>query len=186
MQRITTFMRANDGVTAVEFALISPVLVLLVMGILEISLMLFAQTVMEGAAYTASRVGKTGYISTNATREETIIEMLNQRMRPLFNPANISFDTLTYNQFDQIGQAEPFVDVNGNGIRDDDENYSDVNGNGQYDDDMGASGVGSTSQIVVYVIEYAWPVTTPIMREWIGEDGTLNLSSRTIIQNEPF
>ncbi|MDG1286371.1 MAG: TadE/TadG family type IV pilus assembly protein [Rickettsiales bacterium] len=183
---LSRFVHCQRGVTAIEFAFVAPALLLLVTAILEVSLILFALSTLEGAAFMASRTGKTGYIATESTREETIRTILDQKMEALFDTQKITIQSLTYNQFDQIGEVEPFVDVNNNGVRDENENYTDVNGNGQYDLDMGMAGVGNTSQIVVYTINYPWPVTTPMMNQWIGENGIINLTARAITQNEPF
>lgn len=170
----------------IEFAMVAPVLFLFMMGIIEISLILYAQSVMEGAAFNASRTGKTGYIADSVTREETITGMLHQRAHSLMDVSKISIDSVVYNQFDQIGQAEPFTDVNGNGVRDMGENYTDVNGNGQYDEDMGLAGLGSASQIVVYTVNYPWRIYTPMIDQFLGDDGVYVISSRAVVQNEPY
>jgi Flp pilus assembly pilin Flp len=185
-QSLTVLKQDERGVTAVEFALVGPILFFLMMAITEISLIIFAQSTMEGAAFTASRIGKTGYAETATTREETIRAALEKKMSNLFDPDRIVLETLSYNQFNQIGEPEPFVDVNGNGQRDENENYTDVNGNAQYDSDIGAAGVGRSSQIVIYDIHYDWPVLTPLMQPFIGENGILRLTTRAITQNEPF
>src|SRR5690606_32071705 len=50
----------NSGATALEFAIIAPVLFLLLFGIIEFSLMMFASSVIEGATAHISRMSKTG------------------------------------------------------------------------------------------------------------------------------
>ncbi|MBW7837723.1 MAG: hypothetical protein H3C28_13935 [Sphingomonadales bacterium] len=92
----------------------------------------------------------------------------------------------TYQQFDQIGDPEPFIDANGNGERDEGENYTDVNGNGSYDTDMGASGLGNAGEVVVYTVSYPWRIITPLISQFFGANGVLNLSARTVVQNEPY
>ena len=52
------FKRANKGVTTVEFAIISPVLFLITMGTVETGLVLYATSVLEGAANSAVRTAK--------------------------------------------------------------------------------------------------------------------------------
>lgn len=176
----------SRGSTAVEFALIAPVLLMMMMGITEVSLIMYAQSIMEGATFSASRLGKTGYVAQGVSREATILDALQHRADALFDMSHVAITTTTYNQFDQIGQPEPFVDANGNSVRDADENYTDVNGNGQYDTDMGVAGMGNASQIVVYTVNYPWPIFTPLIGEFIGTDGAITLSARAVVQNEPF
>lgn len=176
----------QNGSTLIEFSMIAPILMLLMMGTIELSLIMYANSIMEGAAFDASRRGKTGYVDQDVTREDTILNTLYERTEDLLDTSQISITTTTYNQFDQIGQPEPFVDANGNGERDSGENYTDVNGNGQYDTDVGIAGAGSASQVVVYTINYPWPIFTPLVGDLLGLDGVVNLTARAIVQNEPF
>lgn len=180
------FYRDRDGVTAIEFALIAPVLSFMIMGMVELSLIMFAQSVMDSAVLTASRLGKTGYEEgSGVTREETIMNALNARAGALLNVANVSISQLSYAQFDQIGDPEPFTDTNGNGIRDEGENYTDVNTNGQYDDDMGAESAGGAGEVVVYTVTYPWPIFTPLLSGFFSGGG-VTLTSRTVVLNEPY
>lgn len=176
----------EDGATAVEFAIVAPVLLLLIMGIVDIGMMMFAQGVLENSAFTAARTGKTGYTQQNSTREETIIETLHARAGMLLDTADIVVTSVSYSEFDDIGEAEPFIDANGNGTRDNGENYTDVNGNGQYDQDVGRAGNGTASEVVVYTVSYPWRLYTPMVKPILGENGIVNLSSRIVVQNEPY
>ena len=98
----------------------------------------------------------------------------------------LSVTTKTYADLDDIGEPEPFVDANGNGIRDDGENFTDINGNGVWDEDRAGTGYGGAGQIVVYTVTYPWPLFTPLVSHFIGTDGIYTLSSRAVVKNEPF
>lgn len=194
-KRLTSLSRAllcdRQGATALEFALVAPVLLTLVFGTIEMGLTMLAQDVMESASFAASRLGKTGYSETGdfedqAAREVAMRTILNSRMGVLLTADKVSITTRAYNQFDQIGQPEPFIDANGNGVRDDGENYTDVNLNGSYDSDMGAAGLGNARQVVVYTISYPWRITTPFIGKLLSPDGILHLTARTVVQNEPY
>lgn len=175
----------RNGVTTVEFALIAPALIFVVMGMVELSLLMFTQSVLDGATQTASRLGKTGYEVSGSTREQTILSAVNARAGQLMNTANITITKKSYAQFDQIGDPEPFVDTNGNGVRDQNENYTDVNLNGQYDTDMGASNYGSAGEVVVYTVTYPWQFATPVVAAFFS-GGSVTLSSRVVVLNEPY
>ena len=54
--------RCNEGVTAIEFALLAPVLLLLVMGIIEFSVIMFVSVMLEGSTDMTARLGSTGYV----------------------------------------------------------------------------------------------------------------------------
>lgn len=178
--------KAQDGATAAEFALVAPVMLLMTIGIIEVSLMMLTQNIMESATFTAARLGKTGYTEAGMTREETIIQALHDAADGLLDTSQVHIETESYNEFGQVGSPEPFVDANANGVHDDGENYTDVNGNGVYDTDMGADNEGNAGQVVVYIVTYPWHVTTPFLNTIMGDNGVFTLTARTVVKNEPF
>ncbi len=176
----------EEGTTAIEFAFIAPVLMLMMFGIIELSLMMYTQSVMEGATSISSRLGKTGYTESGISREQTIRNKLSARATGLLNVSLFTIQSKSYSQFDTIGEAEPFLDANGNGQHDAGENYTDVNGNGVWDEDMGRAGYGNANDIVVYNVSYPWHVATPLIGRIFGEDGTLVLKASAVVKNEPY
>ena len=188
---VRRYLGCQDGVTAVEFGFIAPVLFLLVMGIVEAGLIMSAQNTLESATYVASRTGRTGFVDTGKTQEETIIDLLKERASLFLDTDYVGIDamsvtTKTYADLDGINEPEPYVDANSNGVRDNGENFTDINGNGVWDEDRGGSGFGSAGEIVVYTVTYPWPLFTPLVGEFIGTDGIFTLTSRAVVKNEPF
>lgn len=178
------FIKNRDGVTSIEFAMISPVILLMITGTVEFSLMMFTSAALESATNTTARLGKTGYTQAGMTREEQIIENIQTKTAGLLDPAQITITTTVYPMFDNIGDPEPYTDTNGNHVYNLGEPYSDVNGNGQWDPDMGAEGAGDANDVVVYVVSYPWPVFTPVINTIIGN--TITLTARTVVKNEPY
>lgn len=178
--------RGERGATALEFAMIAPFYFLLLIGIIETSMVMFAQHVLENASATASRTGKTGYVSPTKTQQQTIMAAVDRMAGFLMDKNKIAVSSLAYKSFSGIGTGEQFVDANMNNHWDPGENYTDSNGNGQYDSDIGTTGYGTAGDIVVYTITYPWPIMTPAMKHFLGEDGILNLRSRIVVKNEPF
>jgi Flp pilus assembly pilin Flp len=177
--------RDQRGTTAVEFSIIGIVLIYLITGIVEFSLVMVATNSIDAATSISSRVGKTGFVEEDTTREETILAEIESRAGGLIDMDKVEITSLTYEEFDQIGKPEPWNDANGNGIPEDGE-YTDINGNGQYDLDMGAAGFGGSDDVVVYTITYPWEVFTPLMAELIGNDGVITLQAHWVVKNEPF
>jgi len=152
--------RARRGVTAVEMALIAPAFFLLMMGITEMCLIEGAQQILENAAFNTSRLAKTGYVATGETQTQTVQQVLFNELQSygtLINTAKVTVTTDAYNSFSSIGEA------------------------GQ-----GTTGLGTASQIVVYVVSYPWPLFTPIMSNLIGTSGHLTLTTRIVVRNEPY
>lgn len=188
MQRtiLRRFWRAREGVSAIEFAIIAPVLMLLIFGIVEFAIIMLVANMMENATSISSRLGKTGYAASGKSRADTIRDSVIARAGNLIDPARLAITSKYYEQFDQIGDAEPWNDANHNGIAETGE-YSDINGNGQYDADMGLAGYGNAEDIVVYTIRYPWPIMTPIMREIIGDaQGEFPVTAHAVVKNEPY
>jgi Flp pilus assembly pilin Flp len=183
---IRQLRRCEEGATAIEFAMISPVLFLLMIGVVELGLVLAAQNIMESATFSASRLGKTGYIESGKTQEEMITEELSRMSSVLLDPSRIVVTSLSYADYADIGEPEPYVDANGNGQRDNGENYTDINSNGQYDLDRGRAGYGTGGSIVVYTMTYPWRLFTPMVSNLLGEDGAISLRARAVVKNEPF
>lgn len=178
--------RHEDGIAALEFAIISPVLMLLVMGTMEVALILTAQVLMESATYSASRVGKTGQVATDSTREATIKNEIARIGGLLMEPSKIVVTSTYYNNFDEIEKPEPFEDNNSNGKRDNGEPFTDWNGNGKYDLVSGDAGYGAREKVVVYTSSYDWTLFTPLISRFLGTDGKMTISARAVVRNEPY
>lgn len=183
--KVRTMRRlGRDGIAALEFALIAPVVMLMLMGVIEFSMIGFVQSVMESATFNASRLGKTGYNTTGVSRTQTIINMINQRTAGLLDPTMISVSSTAYGQFGSVGLNESYTDTNANGRYDAGEAYVDANANGVAD--IGTSGYGNTGEVVLYTISYPWPIYTPFIGAFFGNNSTVTISTRAVVKNEPW
>jgi len=149
------------GIAAVEFALLAPIMILLLVGVTEMSLILLADHLLENATYNASRLAKTGFIESGKTQMETVMDELLGRLgglSPLLNPARLSVSSTVYGDLSDIGQPGE-----------------------------GSTGLGTASQVVVYVISYPWQTFTPLIGDLVGnEDGVITLTARIVVRNEPY
>jgi len=181
---ISKFVRDNEGTTAVELALISPVLVVVLFGIIGLSVAMFVNTVVEGGLRDASRIGLTGLEVGEGSREQAIVDIVNDASLSMVNLTTDDISSKIYPSFGDIGMPEPYIDENGDGSYNDGEPYEDINGNGGWDDDMGAAGLGGPGEIVLYTIRYNWNFLSgqiiPIL------DGVIPMSASMVVRNEPF
>jgi hypothetical protein len=177
-------LKDRDGITALEFAFVSPVMLLLMMGVIEFSMIMFTQAVMESATGNTARMGKTGFTAPGVSRQDQLVNNVIARTAGLLDPNLIDVDTTTYPSFDSVHDPEPYIDSNGNGMYSAGEPYTDINGNGQWDEDMGSAGAGNANDIVVYTVSYPWSITTPVISAIIGNVYTIN--ARTVVKNEPW
>lgn len=178
-------LRNQQGITALEFAVIAPVFLVIVMGVIELSMIMYANTILEAATNSTARFGKTGFDPSGTTREQAIIDSIHTRSAGLLDTSRINMVTKVYADFSKIGQPEPCLNPNRppcNGTPG--VNFADVNGNGTWDSDMGAAGLGNGGDVVVYTVNYPWRVMTPIVSSIIGQ--TINITVRSVVRNEPF
>lgn len=151
---------AQKGTTAVEMALIAPTFFLFMIGVVEISLVLVTQHLMENAAYNASRLATTGYANNGQTQQQTITAILNQELQSLGTLIDVNQVTVTATAYASMAS----VGVAG----------------------QGTAGYGSAGQVVTYVVSYPWKLFTPILSSIIGTGGVLTLSTSIVVQNEPY
>jgi hypothetical protein len=173
----------TSGATAVEFAVILPLLLLFILGSIEMAINLFIGSSIEAAVMEASRYGITG-TEAGVSRADRVMEIVGERTYGLIDMDQVEMDTLVYESFADIGKPEPFTDQDGNESYNAGEPFVDVNGNGQWDPDMGEAGLGGPSDVVVYRLSYDWGIITPLMREVIGE--SVRHVSSVAVRNEPF
>lgn len=171
----------------IELAIIAPIMILLMFGIIEFSMVMYGTSVIESATSNTSRLGKTGYTEETVSREELIHDMLSHKIDGLMDTELVSIETKVYGDFGDIGQPEPYNDQNANGSYDAGEPFDDINGNAQWDADMGAAGLGAAREVVVYTVNYPWQLHTPVIRELLGDaQGIYNIRSSMVVRNEPY
>lgn len=181
-----SLLRDASGATAVEFAIVAPVLFLLMMGILEFGIIFAADIVLKNATSDAARTGRTGFVADGSNQEDTILRFVREQAGIFMNPDDIAVESAAYAGFDQLRKPEPFVDADKDGVRDDGENFTDVNGNGKWDADQGRAGYGGANEVVIYTVSYPWHVVTPLISNLVGHDGVITLAATAVVQNEPY
>jgi Flp pilus assembly protein TadG len=161
------FRKNSDGVTAIEFALIFPIFILIIFSIIEFGMIMFVSSVMNSAALEASRYGITGStygkISSSGepmTREELVQQTVADKMsilpfyNPTANPVKIELRSLGTIESPTAKQI--------------------------------IAQAGSGDEVIEYKIIYQWNLLSPVMYPILGEDGKYDISAKTIIKNESF
>jgi Flp pilus assembly protein TadG len=175
------------GSTAIEFGVTFPVMILLIVGLIEVAMVLFVNSLMEGGLREAARFGITGFAPNGETRVERILRIVDDHTQGLVDMDQVTIDFLVYPTFNSVGEPEPYTDDNGNGQWDAGEAFTDVNGNAQWDADMGLVGLGGPGDIVLYTLDYQWSMLTGLLAPFMGDDqGRIPLSASIVVRNEPF
>lgn len=166
------------GVTVVEFAIVAPVLLLVIMGFGELMYRMYVQSVLTGAVQQAGRDSSIEAGDTNA---------IDQRVQTLVRTvaANATFTASRLNYDDYTSVApEPFTDTNKNGKYDLGECYKDVNGNKKWDADPGATGQGGADDVTLYTMTVTYGRLFPA--KLLGMGATETINAQTIMKNQPY
>jgi hypothetical protein len=199
--------RDRRGVSAIEFAFVGPVVLLLIVGIIEAGLLWSGATALESGGRAAARYGLTGAVRDGETRTEVVRRLVTEQVCPraLDGGSTVCFwaddgprfvdengdatplflELRAYSDPRNLGRPEPLSDLDGDGVRDPGEPFEDLNGNGVWDADTGVAGPGGPADLVVYDIAIHQGVTNPLIRAAVG-GGTLRHETRIVIRNEPF
>ncbi|USA40666.1 TadE/TadG family type IV pilus assembly protein [Pelagerythrobacter marinus] len=177
--------RDREGVTIIEFAIVAPVLLVFIFGILDLGHGLYMQSVLQGTVQNAGRdagleSGRVGQAAIDADVRERI-----KAVMPYLDDDDIAIERQNYETFSDVDVPEDFDDTNGSGTYDDNECFTDRNNNGQWDPDVGADGLGGADDVVQYEVTVTYDRLLPFWR-------MLDLPHRgvaqatTVMRNQPF
>ena len=111
------------------------------------------------------------------------MDEVERRVGPLIDLTKLVVTILLYNYFTSFNNPDILKDQNEDGDTDDPGEWTDVDGDGFKD---GADGVGGSGNIVVYRISYPWEIMTPLIAQFVSNDGIVNLSAYSVVKNEPY
>lgn len=168
--RWRAFIRDENGVTAIEFALVLTPFLLMMMSIIEIGLLYFATVTLENGATLAARQIRTGQLALSGGGEGEFRAAVCDGIDAMLSCATdkLLIDVRTFDQFGTV-------------------NFEDHLSDGNLNDDMQFN-PGTAEDIVLVRVFYLWKPTTPIIGEIFktsGQDYRL-LNSSMAFRNEPY
>lgn len=176
------------GLAAVEFALIAPVMLLIIMGTIEFGYVSSARSALEAAVIHGAR--QIAASDCPAQRETILRNTVTNAMAHVASAdgAAPQIESKAYaGQFGDVGEPEPFNDLNSNQRWDTDEPFTDVNGNARWDADMGVSGsVGGAGQVVSYTATFNVRSLVPYVARLYSEHDYHPIRATTVVRNEPL
>lgn len=170
------------GVTIVEFALIAPALLMVLLGMFDIGFNLYAASVLDGATQKAARAST---IEGADTKGLAIDDSVRDAVHNVIPKATLTFDRRAYSDYSDVHQPEDFTDVDGDGACDNGEPFADANGNGFWDSDRGASGMGGARDAVLYTVTVSYPRMFPLMHLF-GFPAIVTNRTQTVLRNQPY
>ena len=181
--RLSALLRDRCGVIAVEFALVAPVLMLMLMGLFDLSYNMYTTQMLQGAIENAARNSS---IEGAVGKEAQLDAMVTTAVRAVAPPATLTFTRRAYSSFTKAGRPEDFTDVDSDGVCSKGEPFEDANGNGKWDTDGGKTGFGGARDAVLYTVVVKYQRPFPIAGLIPGQSKTFTLSAATVLRNQPY
>jgi len=175
------------GMSITEFGLISPVLIMLLMGVMDLGHTLYMQAVVQGALQKAARDAslETG---TQDTVYQATKTAFTQQVQRLAANATVDISRTAFRDYTKAANPakEPYTDTNNNNRCDNGEPYEDNNNSGVWDIDTGRSGTqGGAKDIVVYAAQVKYARLFP-MASLIGLSRDVTLNASVSLVNQPY
>jgi len=173
--------RDDSAVTILEFALVAPVMLLLLLGFFDLGYRAYASSVLQGALHDAARMATVGRVPI-----ADIDTRVKQRLSNFATRSTVTVATDSYYQFSGVSQPERItgdtVPLNAYNPGD---CFEDQNSNNQYDTDRARGGLGGADDIVRYRVTITFPRVFPL-GALMGWPSTQTLTSETVLRNQPF
>jgi len=176
MRRLTSLRRDTRGAALVEFAILAPVMMTLIMGLCDLSYQVYAKSILNGAMQKAARDSA---IQGGADNTAALDAKVTTMVKNIAKNATIVFTRKNYDSFSVI-KPEPFVDANNDGIRQVGECYTDINANNQWDADPGVNGQGGANDVTLYSATVTYPRLFPLF------GATQTITANSLLKNQPY
>lgn len=170
----------QQGATVVEFALVAPVLVTLLLGLFDIGYNTYVASVLQGAIQKSARDS-----SIEGATPASLDGRVTSAVHNISPGAAVKFSRKSYASFSDVNTPEDFTDVNGDGACNNGEPFEDANGNNVWDVDRGVAGLGGARDAVLYTVNVSYPRLFPI-GGFVGLPELHQMKSETVLRNQPY
>lgn len=170
------------GATLLEFGLVSPALILTIMGIGDLAYQSYLRSVTRGVLEKAARSASVGTL--NSADLDTYIAAQMSAINAKNGTTSVT--KKSYYNFSRVGKPEKITtDTAPLGSYNTGDCYEDANGNGSYDAAGGSTGLGGADDIVYYEVTVSMPRMFP-MAKLLGWSATQSATATTMVRNQPW
>jgi Flp pilus assembly protein TadG len=189
----------EDGATIIEFAIIAPIFIYMLLGTFEIGYAIYMRSALNGAIQAAARDA-----ALQQGSDPNVRRQIDQNVRDIMKSINgnltdadIKITRKSYVNFSNVERLEEYTDTNGNGTCDQNEEYWDENGNGSWGT-VGRADNGGARDAVLYTITVNYDAVFPFdtfVRNSTNRDAAFtlqglpdkrSLTAQTLLKNQPF
>lgn len=178
--------RDEAGATIVEFAMVAPVLGLMLLGAFDIAHTLYTRAALQGIVQKTAR-DATLESGAEAAAQTALDNKVRAQALALANNADIKITRRFYRTFSDAAaaRAESWTDTNNNGVCDGSEPFVDANNNGVWDRDGANEGQGGSKDATLYTVTMSYPRMFPLYN-LIGVSKQSEISAATVLRNQPY
>jgi Flp pilus assembly pilin Flp len=176
-------LQDDRGVTAVEFALITPVLLMTVLGLFDMGHNMYTTSMLQGAIQQAARKST---IEGLASQTDALDAHVSDAVHAISPDAVLQFKRASYTSFSDVSRPEDYTDVDHDGACDNGEPFEDANGNGAWDADRGVAGQGGARDAVLYTVRISYPRLFPVAKFVPGMTEQFTTVATTVLRNQPY
>jgi Flp pilus assembly protein TadG len=166
--RMIRRLRSESGSVVVEFALIAPLFLALLVAVIETALVFFSQQVLQTAVTQSARQIMTGQAQTQNMTAGQFQKAVCGNLPTMFNCANLYVNVQEFASFSTVSMLNPL------------QNGKLSNSNMNY-------GLGVGGDIEMVQLFYLWPIlTAPLGFGLPNINGNYLLVATAVFRNEPF
>jgi Flp pilus assembly pilin Flp len=183
--RLRRIRRDHRGIAAVEFALIAPAFLTLLMGTFEVGHQLYTRALLNGATEKAARdSGLASGIRNQAVIDAQVKKVVGTVIGLDSASTKITFARRNYLDVDDVGKMEDFTDSDNDNRCDKGEQFEDANDSGSWDE-RGSDGQGGARAAVLYTVTVKYKRLFPV-GELIGMSNDVTVKASTVLRNQPY
>ena len=169
---VRRYKAQDDGVVAVEFALLAIPLFVLIIGAVEMSLFFAGGVVLEGAASDAARLIRTGQSQTSENPEQVFADRLCEKVGVMIDCEDLQYQVIRMetDSFSEAENNQPEFDAEGNLI---DEPFN----------------AGNSNDVILIRAAYRYEFLTPFIGAMATGDPSrnwMNHLATVVIRAEPY
>jgi Flp pilus assembly protein TadG len=170
-RKVRAYLEANEGATAVEFALVAGPFFFILFGLIEVMMIFLLSATLENGVSEAARQIRTGQVQADGSDATAFRTVVCGNLFGLMDcGARMRVDVRIFNDFTNTTNNSP------------------VDGDGNIDDAQFVFEPGEAGDIVLVRVFYEWNVITPVLGAPLSNmnGGKRLLQAATAFRNEPF
>ncbi len=185
IRRLLKRLRHNQrGSTLIEFAMVAPVLMVVVMGLLDMTYRLYAKAMLEGAVQKAARDStlESGATASANSVIDNVVKTAFKTVNGTVTDSDFTFTRRNFSDFTNSDKLEPSTGPGGQcatGFT-----YVDVNDSNSWDDGA-IAGQGGANDAVLYTAQVSYKSLFPV-HSLFGASPIQTIRATTVMRNQPY